>query len=863
MIRPPHPLEVANAWIAAVAMFMVTAWLALGAPTSPGFSQLALVILAAGFSAAAVLLFLGARQDPRAENLGHIFLLVAATYADWRTWTPTPAVEPIVSALAPMVPAAFLPYFIWRLFLTLPRLQEAVPASSGRTTPGRGLTTAAYVLGVTLFGLAWLPVERLVGLAGPWAAAVAWAHPGTGSGGFWTLILAASAPAMVVSARRSRRAPLSERKRIWLLWTGWVVFGLLPLVQAVALVGSPWLAQALNDPYWLFVITAIEYGSLFCLAAVTAYAILARRALDIRVIVRQALQYALARNTLHAVMTLPVLAVVAIAYRSRNQTLADLSTGSSGVFVASLVAIGALLLQQRGAILLRLDERYFRASIDSAPALGRLAEISRQAADLKAWSAAVSREFTATLQVATGRVYYRHPSRGDFEPGASGGPSLSGEGALAGIIAAAPDAIDCDGIDPVSLPFQDQRWLHSSTAKIILPLRSSMGGLLGAITLGEKRSELPFSSEDRSLGVALAESSALALENRLLQERFHATVSDPGERGETDLAPEALVFPCRDCGALSSEARSHCSECSGLTASTGYPALLAGKYRLLRVLGSGGMGVVFLGRDEILRRQVAIKTLPRLQGASADGLRREAEVMASLSHPGIATIHAIEIWMGMPFLIVEYFAVGTLREVLAQQRLPVETVARLGLALCEAIGYLHARGLLHRDIKPNNIAYESGDVVKLLDFGLAGLLDASSVASPMNQEGGLGTLLPAQHQQSPDATSLSADNRLVGTPLYLCPEALNGFDPDPSFDLWAFHMVLYEALAGCHPWAGKSTPAVLFAIAKGSIPPLTELRPSLPAILDRYFAAALSPSRDKRPKDAEAAAHNLAVAFAL
>jgi serine/threonine protein kinase len=160
-----------------------------------------------------------------------------------------------------------------------------------------------------------------------------------------------------------------------------------------------------------------------------------------------------------------------------------------------------------------------------------------------------------------------------------------------------------------------------------------------------------------------------------------------------------------------------------------------------------------------------------------------------------------------------------------------DDVLSLGIALAEALDVLHTRQLLHRDIKPSNIGFDQAGVPKLLDFGLAQLLSTS-------------TRLPAD---------LRPDMPAAGTPLYMSPEAVSGAVPTHAFDLWSMHVLLYEAIAGRHPFRRDTTEGTLRAITDASAPPLTvagTLTPDRTARLVSYFAGALSRNTVERPGSA-------------
>ena len=179
----------------------------------------------------------------------------------------------------------------------------------------------------------------------------------------------------------------------------------------------------------------------------------------------------------------------------------------------------------------------------------------------------------------------------------------------------------------------------------------------------------------------------------------------------------------------------------------------------------GGMGAVYLTRDVYLARDVAIKTLERASASGVARLRQEAQVLAAVSHTGIAQIHGIESWLGRLLLVVEYLAGGTLAERLRGGPLPATAAVGIALAVADALAALHESGYLHGDVKPSNIGFTLNGTTKLLDFGLSRLAD--------------------------DGGGLAG-----GTVPYLSPELLGGSAPGEADDVWALGVVLYEMTVG-------------------------------------------------------------------
>ena len=258
------------------------------------------------------------------------------------------------------------------------------------------------------------------------------------------------------------------------------------------------------------------------------------------------------------------------------------------------------------------------------------------------------------------------------------------------------------------------------------------------------------------------------------------------------------------------------------------PHLLRGVFRFERRIGSGGMGVVYRATDLDLGRQVAVKTLPRVTPEHVSRLRREAQTMASVVHPNLAVIHGIETWRGVPFLVEEYLAGGTLADRLRAGRMDIDAALALGITLAGVLGQLHAAGVVHCDIKPSNIGFTDGGVVKLLDFGLAHLLRGS------------GDLIPSTASTSDGldsgASVIVTKRGLMGTPLYMSPEAILAERPAPAFDLWALAVVMYEAIAGQRPFQGRDTDEVFRRVSEGTFADLATLRDDCPSSVAYLFS---------------------------
>ncbi len=255
-----------------------------------------------------------------------------------------------------------------------------------------------------------------------------------------------------------------------------------------------------------------------------------------------------------------------------------------------------------------------------------------------------------------------------------------------------------------------------------------------------------------------------------------------------------------------------------------------GPYHVLAKLGQGGMGEVFRAHDTRLQRDVALKLLPEslaMDPVSTERFQREARAVAALSHPNIVTIYSVEEIDGRHLLTMELIEGSSLGTLVHAGGLSLDRFLEVAIPLADAVAAAHDRGIVHRDLKPDNVMIDAEGRVKVLDFGLAKLTAAETLAGAETREG------------------LTNAGRPVGTIPYMAPEQIQGRTVDARADVFSLGVMLYELSTGTHPFESNSSLTFAAAILRDTPPPVRNVRPDLPGPLGRLIGRCL----EKRPTD--------------
>lgn len=621
-----------------------------------------------------------------------------------------------------------------------------------------------------------------------------------------------------------RLADLNDRRRLRVLVVG-IVVSLASAIVMVWSIHAHGMFMSFGFPVVILVF------SLTCPLAF-AYSILRHRIFDIQVIIRQGLQYALARRAvLGLVPALAAILILDLAVNSQRP-LAEILR-SRGWMYAALGGVTMLIYARRKQWLESLDRRFFRDRYDAQRLLCEIVEEIRQAQNFEHVAPRVATRIETALHPEFVALMTRRPNEPSYHSVAVAPPQQE----------LPPLAADSKLIALVQLlgkPFEvllaDSGWLeqrleHAETELVrraridlLVPIGTAPECTEALLILGIKRSEEPYTRQDQELLEAIAASLGLLLER---------------PTPETEKESESIA-ECPQCGACYDPGAVRCPHEGAALAPVHVPRLLAGRYRLERRLGRGGMGAVYEATDSLLERRVAVKVLrDEMAGnpGAAARFHREALAAAGFTHPNVVTVHDFGIERGSrAFLVMELLQGSTLRDELRKlKRLDPAEAVKILREVCAAVDAAHCRQLIHRDLKPENIflargqkGEATGETVKVLDFGLAKFMTAAEATG---------------ETRSFD----TAAGVLVGTAAYMSPEQLKGEDARASWDLWALSVVAYEMLTGARPFTPAPGSDWHQAVLTGRFTPVSERLPKAPAQWQQFFARAFAVSCTERP----------------
>jgi hypothetical protein len=491
-----------------------------------------------------------------------------------------------------------------------------------------------------------------------------------------------------------------------------------------------------------------------------------------------------------------------------------------------------------------VDRKFFRESYNQEKILRELTDDVKKLDSIPEMSKRVTERVTAALHPAQTFLFYREEGARDLSLSyTSGGTShelkIPEEFRLLRFMEDQGSAQEFPFPQKNGLPQDEKAWLAGLGTRLIVPLTGTDDRLAGLLLLGEKKSEVPYTANDRELLETLAGQIAIVYENVRLKNRVDRDRKIKQEVLSRVAGQDMNVLKeCPRCGACFDMAALVCDrDGAELTLSLPVERTIEGRYRLERLVGKGGMGAVYEATDLRLHRKVAVKILTGSMFGNSEALRRferEAQASARLHHPNIVTVHDYGLLSTEgAYLVMELVAGETLGARLRRERqLAPDEAADLFDQILDGLGGAHAAGVVHRDLKPENVLLSAreakGARVHLLDFGLAKFTQA----------------LPAD-SRSPTAAApaapMTTPGAVMGTFGYMSPEQLTGGAVDERSDLFSVGVMVVEAVTGRRPFTGTTYHELLTNILNAAY----HLADDAPAA--RQLDAALQPSLAKDP----------------
>lgn len=523
-----------------------------------------------------------------------------------------------------------------------------------------------------------------------------------------------------------------------------------------------------------------------------AYVIIKHQVFDITVVIRQGLQYLLAKNVLRLLLGVEAFSAAIIIGWNPNLTVREIISPSSGYFY--LIGITTISLFYRNQIMVWLDKIFFRAAYDREKILLDLISEIKKLDSITTISKLVSSQLEEALHPKSTLFFYKEENKDCLTLNHSSvginPSSILTNSQLIEILEDNPRSRKLDFID--SLPPLEKEWLTSLNLQLIVPMMGRNKNLTGLLLLGEKLSEEPYSQNDYKLLEAIASQLAIVYENNVLLEKV-----DKEEKIKKEVLDKLaeqninLVKECPFCHLCFDNKDDFCpGDKTLLTLSLPVERIIENKYKLEKLIGKGGMGAVYQAIDLRLSRKVAIKVLHGSMFGNKDSIRRfekEAKIIARLNHPNIIAIYDYgKLATDGAYLVMELIKGISLKHKLQQEKcLAPKLVAQIFNQIFEAIKVAHSKGIIHRDLKPDNILiadHNNQIIIKILDFGIAKLNSIDPT----------------------EANSLTAPGTIIGTFGYMPPEQFSAEPVDERSDIFSLGVIIVECLTGSKPFLGKT-----------------------------------------------------------
>jgi serine/threonine protein kinase len=721
--------------------------------------------------------------------------------------------------------ALFLFYGVFNAIVFHAAVRFPGPAPPRLIWPGLGIVL--YAVGATslaTFGIPnailwWSDVDVASRILIGWSAWLGFGWAAFVLGG---LLINAGILGLLVWKLVYVRDPEDRRRLRW-FFAGSIV-ALVPLiayrvVQATFITADP---GVLREGAFRMIAT----GSNMIAPLTLAYAITKHRVLDISVVIRQGLQYLLARNALTVILLLPALSLTYRVIANQHLTIRETLFGNPAYL--ALMGAAVVALRFRRALGERLDRVFFREAYDRERVLVALLDEMDRLGSIEDVAALVGAELTRALHPQCIYIWVRQRETQEFTlaHASTGGVVPSGLPMDSQLLAAferhpRARAWHSDGTDA------DHEWLDRLKVELMVPIVGADRHVSGVVMLGEKKSEEPYSASDRELLEAIAKQLAVVRDNLRLHERvdeerhIRNQVLDRLEGRAINLVKE-----CPRCGACYDSPVDRCAaDGQELTIALPVDRLVDGQYRLDRLIGKGGMGTVYEAEDLRLQRPVAVKFLIGRAFGDQGALRRferEARLCARLTHPNVVTVFDYgTLPAAGAYLVMERLYGITLRDELRRLgSLQPGAAADVFGQILEGVRAAHEAGIVHRDLKPENVlivaAGSEPRSVKLLDFGLAQLRTLDTAAT----------------------ATVSSAGVVVGTLGYMAPEQFAGVRVDERADVFALGVMLAEALSGTRPFDRPTYAAVVAStqLEEFHLPGEAPAIRALDAVLQRCIA---------------------------